>query len=132
MDINYTAALLSAIASMVLGFLWYSPLLFATAWMTELELSAEDIKSGPGIGYLITFIAAFIMAAVTSILVNQLEVNSPQNALLFGLMISIGYIATTFASNYIFSQKTLKLYLIDTGYQVLNVILAAVITSALR
>lgn len=34
-DLNPLAILLAALANMLLGALWYSPLLFATGWMAE-------------------------------------------------------------------------------------------------
>jgi len=34
--LNWLAILVAAISTMVVGFLWYSPLLFAKAWMREM------------------------------------------------------------------------------------------------
>ena len=36
MDINLLSVLVAAIATMVLGFVWYSPLLFAKPWTVEM------------------------------------------------------------------------------------------------
>jgi hypothetical protein len=44
-SLNWLAILVAAISTMVVGFLWYSPLLFAKAWMREM---------GYGSGYRLT------------------------------------------------------------------------------
>jgi multidrug transporter EmrE-like cation transporter len=131
MDVNYFAILLCGIASMVLGFIWYGPILFGNVWMKEIGLSEKEINAGPGIGYFLTFLAALLMAVVTSVLLSQLGVTELSKAIQYGLLLGLGYVGTTFASNYIFGRKTLKLYLIDAGYQVLNVTIAAIIVTLL-
>ena len=43
---NVWAVLAAAIASMILGGLWYSPLLFANAWMRASGVTEEKAKNG--------------------------------------------------------------------------------------
>jgi hypothetical protein len=40
--INPWAVLVSAIAAMVIGFLWYSPILFANPWMRLMGIDTND------------------------------------------------------------------------------------------
>ena len=40
--INFWAVLVSAIATMVIGFLWYSPILFANPWMRLMGFDPND------------------------------------------------------------------------------------------
>jgi Protein of unknown function (DUF1761) len=70
--INLLAVLVAAIATMVVGFLWYSPLLFAKAWMKEMgydpndKAKTEKMKksAGPAYGgsFLASLVSAFILA----------------------------------------------------------------------
>lgn len=43
-QINIWAVLLATAATMVLGFLWYSPLLFGNAWAKRLNVNMEDLS----------------------------------------------------------------------------------------
>lgn len=131
MPINFLAVLLVGVANMAIGFVWYGPL-FANAWMKELGITEDDIKGGPGIGYFYTFIAALVMGAITSLFVHFFGITDLATGALFGLMLGVGYVATSFASNYVFTQKSLKLYLIDTTYQVLAIVAAGAITTLIR
>lgn len=131
MDINFIAVIVSGVLSMVLGFIWYGPL-FAKLWMRENKFSAEDVGNGPGVGYLLTFIASMVTAAVTSLLVHRLGVTQVIDGAALGLLLGVGFVATTFLTNYIFSQKSFKLYAIDAGYQVIYILIASVVTTLIR
>jgi hypothetical protein len=65
--INYLAVLVSAIASMVLGFLWYGPL-FGKPWMKLMGFTAESMdaakKKGMTQSYILMMIGALLMAYV--------------------------------------------------------------------
>jgi len=44
--INWLAVVAAAASAFVLGGIWYSPILFANAWMTESKLTQDEIKKG--------------------------------------------------------------------------------------
>jgi hypothetical protein len=41
-NLNLLAVLVAAISTMVVGFLWYSPILFAKPWMREMGYDPDD------------------------------------------------------------------------------------------
>ncbi len=62
--INWLAVLAAGISAFVLGGVWYSPLLFGKAWMSENKMTVEDVKKGnAGKIYGWAFILSLIMAA---------------------------------------------------------------------
>ena len=128
MDINIVAVIVAGILSMILGMIWYGPLL-GKQWMKEIGFTKKDIEDGPGIGYLYTFIGALVSAAVTSLLIHRLNITELADGIFLGLLLGVGYVGTTFMSNYIFGQKSMKLYFIDTGYQILNIVQAAIVAT---
>jgi hypothetical protein len=44
--VNWLAAIAAALASFVLGGLWYSPVVFGRTWMRENSLGEEQLKQG--------------------------------------------------------------------------------------
>lgn len=131
MDINFVAVIVSGVLNMVVGFFWYGPVL-GKAWMKEVGLTEKDVANGPGAGYLYTFLAALFSAAVTSLLVHRLGITNVADGALLGGLLGTGYVGTTFLSNYVFAQKSVRLYFIDAGYQILVIILAAVVATLIR
>lgn len=118
-EVNYLAILLAALASFLLGGLWYSPLLFGKSWMAASGQSEERLRSGnPAIvfggAFLLNFIAAFMLA----LLLNG-RVNEMQDAASAGFGIGLGLVATSIGVIYLFERRPFALLLINGGYVVL-------------
>ena len=128
-DINFLAVGLAAVLTFVLGALWYSPLLFAKPWMAAHGYTEEHVKemqAGAGKLYGISFVCWFVMATVLALIGEHFGENVPA-MLHTGLLLWIGFSATTGLTTNLFSDKPIKLWLIDAGYQVVSVTLMAVV-----
>ncbi len=115
-DVNYLAVLVAAALSMAIGFVWYGKPLFANAWMKEAGLKEKDIAKGPGIGYALTMAGALVEAYVLAHFIDYALANTLMEGLITGLWIWIGFIAYALGVNYIFAQRSFKLWKIDSGY----------------
>jgi len=51
---------------------------------------------------------------------------------LFAVVLCLGFVATSFGVNFLFSRKPLKLYFIDVGYMVVSFFVMGVIIGAWR
>ena len=72
MEINYLAILLGALVPMVMGFIWYSPMLFGNAWMKSIGKTEEDLKKGNmpvimGLSFLLSAVMAFFISNMLGI-----------------------------------------------------------------
>jgi hypothetical protein len=115
---NFAAVFVAALLCFAIGGLWYSPLLFAKAWMKEVGLSEPQARDAPmgrifGLAALASLVMAFNLAAFIG----------PKASLGFGLFAGaaagIGWVAMSLGVIYLFEQRSLKLWLINSGYQVL-------------
>ena len=117
MTLNVPAVLAAALLTFALGGLWYSPLLFAKAWMKECGLTEEQTRRAPmartfGLSALASLVMAF----------NQAAFIGPKGTafgLFAGAATGIGWVAMSLGVIYLFEQRSLKLWLINSGYQVL-------------
>ncbi len=70
MNVKLWSVLVAGIATMVLGFLWYSPMLFARPWMVAMGYDPEDkakiqeMQKSAGQSYAISFVASLVSAFV--------------------------------------------------------------------
>jgi len=123
MGINLWSVLAAAIATMVVGFLWYSPLLFARPWMVLMGYDPEDkgkveeMRKGAGKMYGISFIASLVSAAVLAKIIVITTVSSPLYGMKVGFAVWLGFVTTVQLTNVLFARQPVKLYLINTGYQ---------------
>ncbi len=115
-DINYLAVVAAAVSSFMLGGLWYSKLLFETAWVREANVNPQDGHAPTvfGVSFLFSLIAAVAFAAWLG--------PEPvlKDAILKGLLVGAGFVATSFGINYQFAQNSVKMWLIDGGYHTLQ------------
>jgi len=66
---NILAILVTALVPMVLGFIWYHPKVFGSAWMRLSGMTEEKAKEGNmavkfGLSYLFSFMLAFVLNAL--------------------------------------------------------------------
>ncbi|MCK9205723.1 MAG: DUF1761 domain-containing protein [Salinivirgaceae bacterium] len=129
---NLWAVLVSAVLAFGIGSIWYGPL-FGKAWQKEVGLSDEKIQSGNmikifGISFILTLIMAFGMAflfhKVEDAKVTWLV------GLTHGLYIGVAFVVTSMGVNYQYEGKSLKLWSINSGYQVLFLMLMGAILGA--
>jgi hypothetical protein len=125
-EFNLWAVLTAALASFVLGGLWYSPMLFGKAWQRETGLSDEKLAGGNmalifGVAFVLCLAAAFVFAMFLG--------PRPPLALGLGAGASAGlfWVSSSFGINYLFERKSLKLFLINAGYHTLQFTLIGLI-----
>jgi hypothetical protein len=113
--VNYLAALVAALSSFLIGGLWYSPILFAKAWMRETGLTDEQLRTGLGR----TFGGAFVLSLVMAL--NLGFFLGPTAGVAWGAtagaLAGVGWVASSLAVIYLFERRSLTLILIDGGYQ---------------
>ena len=114
-NVNWLAVVVSIIANMVIGALWYGPL-FGKRWMQELGLTMEDIQSGQmWQPYLIAILNSFLLAFVLANAVAWTGVSGVAGGLLLGLVMWVGFTGFTFAVNHAFEGRSLPLWIINSG-----------------
>jgi hypothetical protein len=114
-SVNWLSVIVAGLVSFGIGSLWYTPVLFGKAWSKEVGINEEKARSANmplifGTSFVLQFIAAL---ALDIFLGKDATV---AGGLVAGGLISIGWVATSYGTTYLFSQKTLKLFLIDAGY----------------
>lgn len=124
-QINIWAVLAAAASSLGLGAVWYSAL-FARAWMRESHVTEEQAKAAnPAKTLGLTFVLAVIGAAVFALFLGPDP--APDFGAATGFSAGLCWVAGSFGINYLFEQRSLKLFLINGGYHTLQYTLIGLI-----
>ena len=130
--INYLAVFIAAVATMVLGSIWYSPMLFGKIFMKECKMSEKDKKNGmKGMtsNYIIMFGTALVTAYILAHFVDYVEATSLSAALMLAFWIWLGFYATSELGSVLWEQKSMKYYAMNVGYHLVNLgIIATILT----
>jgi len=123
MDVNLWAVLVAAVATMVLGFLWYSPALFARPWMLAMGYDPDDksrikeMQKSAGKSYGISFVASLVTAFVLGKIIDITTVDTAVYGMKVAFAVWLGFVTTVQLTAKLFGNQPTKLYLINTGYQ---------------
>jgi hypothetical protein len=130
-SISIIGILAATIATMVLGFLWYSPVLFGNAWVKSMGLKMEEMSGGGPLTYGLTALTALAGAFLLALLLTLVPSPSIGDGIVMGLLIGFS-IAVKIGMNYLFEGKSFSLYLITIGYHIKSYVIAGAIIGALQ
>ncbi|MEZ0005884.1 hypothetical protein ABH942_001241 [Flavobacterium sp. 28YEA47A] len=148
MEVNFLALLVAALSTLVVGFIWYNPKVFGTAWMNSAGLTEEKLKGANmakifGLSILFAFFMAFILQFLV---IHQWGVlgatgGDPDKAgpaydafmaqygtnfrtfkhgALHGFMTGLFFTFPLVAINAMFERKSWKFIFINSGYWIVN------------
>ena len=130
-QINYLAVLVSAVAYMVLGALWYSTLIFGKVWMKAIGKSEEQIKAdSSAMNYLWAIIAAFIASYGVARIMEYIGEASVALGVEIGLVAGVCFVFAAFWMNDAFEARPKSLTFGNALYHLLALIIAGVIIGA--
>ena len=138
MGMNLWAVLVCALADMVIGFLWYSPLLFARPWMVLMghdpndKAKLEEMRKGAAMMYALSLVASLLSAAVLAKIITISTVHAPLYGVKIGLAIWLGFVTTVQLTGALFGRQPARLYAINTGYQLVCYVVMGAILAAWR
>ena len=126
-SINYWAVLVSALAYMAIGSVWYGPL-FGKKWMKLSGLTKESMKSMPltaaqamAGGLVTALITAFVLAH-DSFVWMTFDAGYTAMALFafqLGFWIWLGYVVTTQSSSWLWEGKPFKLLVLNAAHSLI-------------
>lgn len=125
-SVNLLALLAATVANMGLGFLWYSPFMFAKPWMKLMGYTSESMKEAQkemGTLYLLALLGTLVMSFVLAQILNWLSVADLTTSLWVSFMIWAGFIAPVQFTDVLFGKKQLNLFMINTGYQLVGMLI---------
>jgi hypothetical protein len=114
--VNYLAVLLAAAASFLFGGVWYG--ILSKQWMAAIGKTPEQIKA-QGSAAVPMVIAAFcqlVMAYMLAGLMGHIGQLTFRGGIISGVLVWLGFVATTLIVNHSFQGHPRALTLIDGGH----------------
>ncbi len=133
-QVNYLGVVVAALVFFLIGALWFS-VLFGHMWAHALKAHSKIVIKEPSkkefaTKLVLTFVANFVACFAMDCLVMVTGSASLLSGLILGIIVAVGFIATTLVSACIWEGRPVKLFLIEVGYPMLGIIAAALILSS--
>jgi len=131
-SVNYLAVVVAALATFILGGLWYSPMLFGKVWMRVNNFSEEDLQTfskARMFGW--SFVFSLIMALNLAMFLAGPTTNTTWG-MTAGALAGFGWVAMAIAIVGLFENKSWAYILINGGYMTLAFVIMGAIIGAWR
>lgn len=127
--LNDWAVLGAAIAAMIIGLLWYSPMLFGTKWMklSRVDPKASKDTSAMWSAMLGMFVGSLIMAYILANVLILMSITTVSLALIAALWLWLGFIVVPFSSAVLFERRPVALFFINIGNYLVTLLAMAAI-----
>ena len=126
--LNWLAVIVAAIVGFPLGALWYGPV-FGKAWMAATGITPERAKQANMAKiYGTTLLLNLVISTSLAMFIGP--GSTLQEGLFAGFMAGLTFVAAAIGITYLFEFRSLKLWAINAGYQVVVFSLMGVILGA--
>jgi hypothetical protein len=129
-EVSLLPIILGGIANLVIGFVWYNPQVFGTAWMTLAGLSKEHMEAGMKkmpLMALIGTVAAVVMAYVMAHFAIAWGVWDWIGAVELAFWLWLGFVVPALLGVVLWEGKRVKLFIINAGYWLVSMIVMSLI-----
>ena len=135
--INPWAVLVAAVVTYLIGWAWYSPLLWAKPWLAARGKTDADPKGNmtdmPRIMFY-GFVNTFMMSFVIAVFLTLTGVETTMEAIQVSLLLCFGFVVTTKFNELLYTatpphwgKKAQTLFIIDVGYEIALFLVAGLI-----
>ncbi len=118
--VNIWAIILAAFSYLLIGSLWYSPLLFGKQWIRLLGFTDEDFKTNKPMWLILTL--SFLSAAIASFLIAVILGPKPnaEFGAIVGAAIALCWISMSKLYNVLFENQKVQLFLLHAGFDLVT------------
>ncbi|MBN9223715.1 MAG: hypothetical protein ABS63_02320 [Microbacterium sp. SCN 70-27] len=130
-EINYWAVLLATVAAIVIGSIWYTPKVLGDRWkrLAEVKPPATSVQAWLPIvvSIVLSFLLAWVLAGSVAIAWHFYGGSFLVSSLVTALTLWAGFTAGRIITHDVFSQQPVQLIVINVLYELLLVVVMALI-----
>ncbi len=126
------AILLCLVAHMALGMIWFGPL-FGKTWakLSGMDkVSKKEMKKAMAPAIATSVISGIVQATIVGTIFAVVPVAGYGDVVAMIVLLWLAFTGTVFATSYAYTQKSLKLFLIDTWYPLVSLCIMGAIMHA--
>jgi len=135
-SINWLAVIVCVVVSMISGSLWYNPKTFFPIWWKVVgKEGGQPDMPNMGMIWALTVLSSIVQAVAMAFMVNAMGGLMPGGVTLVtgastGFMLWLGFIAPMYLVNKLFAGHGLKIWAIEVGNHLVNLLLFGAILGA--
>lgn len=132
--IYWPAIIAATIFSFLFSAGWFS--CFMTQWLAgigrTMDFFAQMAKWMVPVQFAVALICSAIAATVLSIAIQVSGPQTVKRGIVCGAVLWLGFVATSWAQEYVFELRSIQIYAINTGFQLIDLMLVGAIVGGWR
>ena len=128
--VNWAAVIIGAIAFWLWGALWFT--LLKGPYVAAVGFTPDQMANKDPLPYILSFIAALVLALGTAIALADSNQPGARHGVEFGFFMGVIVFVTNYLSINLFQMKPYSLWLIESGYVVIGMMIVGTIVGAWR
>lgn len=130
-EINWLALVVAALVNVVIGSLWYGPVLFGRQWQKVTGQRAGEMGNG-GLGYGITILGSLVQAFILVHFVRYAGALTAVRGAEAGFWLWLGFVAIASLVHHVFEGRPWRLWQINAGYFLVVMVINGALLAAWR
>lgn len=130
--IHWPAIIAATLFSFLFSAGWFSTLM--TPWLAGVGRTMDFFAQMPKwlvpVQFAVSILCSAIAAVVLSIAIQASGPQTLKRGILCGAVLWLGFVATSWAQEYIFELRSLQIYAINTGFQLIELMVSGAIVGA--
>ncbi len=130
--INRPAIIAATLFSFLFAAGWFS--CFKDPWLTGIGRTMEFFNGMPKWLVPVQFAVALLCSAIAATVLSiAIQLSGPQTfkrGIMCGAVLWLGFVATSWAQEYIFELRSIQIYAINTGFQLIDLMVVGAIVGA--
>ena len=122
LELPLYAILLATLSRMVLGALWYSPVLFLNPWMRMTGITRDQMREGFGGKIAGDIVGSFLMAGAMAHMVLWAGATEVLGGLLVGFICWLGFVAVATISTVTYEKRPFGVWVIHNSYNLVSLL----------
>ena len=132
-NVNYVAVLVAAVASMIIGGLWYS-VLFGKVWMNLSGMDEKKVaaakKKGMAASYVAAYVGSAVMAYVLAHFAKYAGAATPLDGAMAGFWAWLGFVVPVISGTVLWEGKPMKLFILKVAHYLVALVVMGAIVAA--
>lgn len=133
LTVNFWAILVAAVVSFIVGWLWYSPVLFGNVWMKAMGMTKEKMahsQKNMAVTMLVALIAQFMIAFILAHFISGMGAVGWMESIVVAFWAWLGFVALISLGTVLWEGKSMKLFWINSIHWLVALAIQAAIISA--
>ena len=127
---NYVAIIVAAIANMVVGYIWYSPMVFGKTWMKMMGKKDMEKKDSMPLMMGAGYVSSVVMAYVLAIFIHLNGATTTLTGAMTAFWAWLGFIATVTLGGVLWEGKSVQLYILNAAHHLVGMLAMGAILAA--